>query len=143
MRTTVIPLKKNYSKDKGSQRINGYIISLWKDWEKILPQEPKQCYLNVSFPHEIKGPHLHMQRWGQFACIQGKGRFIVKYGKGDYERVDVDCEINPSIVIIPPGTPCAIQNTGDDLLVIMNMPNPAWHPDNQDDHPVIYDDYQW
>lgn len=139
MRTQFIPLARVYSKDKASQTINGYVVSLWKDWENFLPKAPQQMYLNVCFPHSIKGPHLHMQRWGQFATISGKGRFIVKYGENDYEKIDVDASQNPGFIIIPAGTPCAIQNPYDEMFVLANLPSPAWHPDNQDENSVIFD----
>jgi dTDP-4-dehydrorhamnose 3,5-epimerase len=140
MRTQVISLEKNYSRDKKSKETNGYVISLWKDWEKILPYEPKQVYVNVCYPGQIKGPHLHKQRCGQFACIKGKGRFTVRYAENDYEYIDVNADSNPCIVVIPPGIPSSIKNTGDDLFVILNMPNPAWHPQNLDDWPVEFND---
>ena len=57
--------------------------------------------------------------------------------------IDVDGDENPCVVIVPAGIPSAIQNTGEKPFVIMNMPHPAWHPENQDDHPVEFEDYDW
>lgn len=143
MRTQVIPLQKIFSKNKYTKENNGYIIPLWKDWENILYKEPKQMYLNVCFPGEVKGPHLHKVRCQQYACIKGTGLIVVKYGPKDYEEIYVDADKNPSVVVIPPGIPSAIKNTGKEEFVMINMPNPAWHPDNQDDHPVEFEDYQF
>ncbi len=143
MRTTIIALDKITSKDKQTKRENGYIVSLWKDWETILPKQPKQVYLNVTKPGEVKGPHLHKERWQQYACLFGQGRIVVKYGKGDYEEIEIDGDKSPVVVVIPAGTPSAIQATGTTDFVLLNMPHPAWHPDRQDDHPVEFDDYKW
>ncbi len=142
MKTQIIKLDKYISKDKKKDTENGYIISLWKDWEKILPLEPKQAYLNVCYPNQVKGPHLHMQRSQQYACIEGTGRIIVKYDN-TYEEIDIDANKEPCVVIIPAGTPSAIQNTGKENFVLINMPNPAWHPDNTDDHPIEFEGYEW
>lgn len=143
MRTQIISLDKITTRDKQSKSPNGYIVSLWKDWETILPKQPKQVYLNVCEPGQVKGPHLHKQRWQQYACLFGKGRIVVKYGKGDYEEIDVDADLAPVVVVIPAGTASAIQATGKKDFVLLNMPSPAWHPENQDDHPVEFDDYKW
>lgn len=143
MRTKVISLKRISSKDKVNNEENGYIIPLWKDWEEILSKEPKQAYVNVCYPGQIKGPHLHMQRWQQYACISGKGRIVVKYGSGDYEEINIDADKEPCVVVVPAGIASAVKNTGTVNFILVNMPNPAWHPDNQDDHPVEFEDYEW
>lgn len=143
MKTVVIDLERKNSVDKKKETENGFIISLWKNWEEILPFEPEQVYLNVCYPGQIKGPHLHMQRTQQYACIQGKGRIIIRYEHGDYETIEIDADEKPAVVIVPAGTPSAIQNTGNSDFVLINMPNPAWHPENQDDHPVEFNDFTW
>lgn len=143
MRTKVLPLKRLPSKDKKTGMQNGHIISLWKDWEQELPLDPKQVYLNVCDPGQTKGPHLHKQRSQQYACIMGTGRVVVKYGPEDYEEIDILADKEPCVVVVPAGTPSAIQNTGSTPFIMINMPNPSWHPDNQDDHPVEFDDYEW
>lgn len=143
MRTRIIEEKKHLSRDKKGNP-NGRVISLWKDWEGIFKAEPKQIYLNICAPKAVKGPHLHRKRWDYFVCIRGQIRFIVKWGK-EYEEIEVDAEGDPclKIVEVPPAVPCAIQNVGTEEAWFLNMPNPAWHPDNQDDYPVTFEGYEW
>lgn len=143
MKTRVILEKSILSRGKNGEK-NGYVFSLWKDWENIFKVDPKQFYLNVCFPKAIKGPHLHNHRWDYFVCIRGKIRFIVKWGE-DYEEIEADADNDNAfkIVEIPPAIPCAIQNIGSSEAWFLNMPNPAWHPDDQDDHPVQFDGYKW
>ncbi len=143
MKTRIIEEKKHISKDKDG-RPNGCVISLWKDWEKIFKADPKQVYFNVCAARAIKGPHLHMKRWDYFVCIRGKIRFILKWNL-EYEEIEVDAEGDPcfKIVEVPPAIACAIQNIGDEEAWFLNMPNPAWHPENRDDHLVSFDGYTW
>lgn len=144
LRTRVIDAQRNDSRDEQGL-VNGAVVSLYKDWEHVFQAEPKQVYLNICLPGEHKGPHLHMHRWDYFATIRGSVRFVIKYGPGDYEQVDVHCADGGHgvrIVEVPPAVPCLMINIGSDEAWVLNMPNPAWHPDNQDSHPVCYDDYR-
>ena len=142
LRTRVIEAPRYDSKNDHGER-NGYVVSLYKDWESLFRAEPKQVYLNVCFPHERKGPHLHMRRWDYFATIRGSLRYVVKYEAGDYEEIDVhvDNGSGVKIVEVPPAIPCLIINIGQEDAWFINMPNPAWRPDDQDNQPVSYNDY--
>ncbi|MDZ4820241.1 MAG: WxcM-like domain-containing protein [Planctomycetota bacterium] len=142
MRTHVIDTQKSISRNHIGE-VNGYVISLYKDWEKLFEAEPKQVYLNVCFPGQSKGPHLHMRRWDFFATIRGSMRFVVKYGPKDYEEIEVSAAdgIGVKVVVVPPAIPCLMTNIGLDEAWVINMPNPAWHPDNADNNPVDYSDY--
>ena len=124
--------------------VNGYVVSLYKDWEKEFQVEPKQVYLNVCRSGERKGPHLHMKRWDYFATVRGSVRFVTRYGAGDYEEIDVHADDGSGIKIVevPPAVPCLMINIGGVDAWIINMPNPAWHPDKQDNHSVNFDDYR-
>lgn len=144
MKTRIIEEKKNTTRDIRTKEPNGLLISLWKDWEKYFKVEPKQVYLNTCAPKSVKGPHLHKNRWDHFVCIKGKIRFVVKWNQ-DYEEIEVDADNDPcfKIVEIPPAISCAIQNVGKGEAWFLNMPSPAWHPDNQDDHPTTFENYVW
>lgn len=143
MKTRVIEEKKIVSRDKNGN-VNGSVISLWKNWEKNFRAEPKQVYMNICAPHTAKGPHLHKDRWDYFVCIRGRIRFIVKWGS-EYEEIEADADNEETfkIVEIPPAVPCAIQNIGKAEAWFLNMPNPAWHPDHRDDHPITFEGYEW
>lgn len=144
MKTRIIEEKKIVTKDIRTREANGWLVSLWKDWEGFFKVEPRQIYLNVIGQKGIKGPHLHKNRWDYFVCIKGQIRFIVKWGQ-QYEEIEANAERDPcfKIVEIPPAVSCAIQNIGPGETWFINMPNPAWHPDHPDDHPVKFDGYVW
>lgn len=44
-------------------------------------------------------------------------------------------------VQVPAGIPAALQNIGFEDAYVLNMPAPAWRVDDQDEHPVNFDDY--
>ena len=144
MKTRVIEEKKFTTRDINTKEPNGLLVSLWKNWEKIFQVEPAQVYFNICSAKAVKGPHLHKKRWDHFVCIRGKIRFIVKWDK-EYEEIEADADKDPclKIVEIPPNVPCAIQNIGEGEAWFLNMPNPAWHPDDQDDHSVPFENYVW
>jgi mannose-6-phosphate isomerase-like protein (cupin superfamily) len=137
MRTRVFEYPRHASRNTAGEA-NGYVVSLYKDWEGDFRAEPRQVYLNVTYPGERKGPHLHMERWDYFATIRGSMRFVIKYGEDEYEEVDVSARDGIRVVEVPPGVACLMINTGADEAWVINMPNPAWHPDRPDDNPVSY-----
>lgn len=144
MKTRVVEEKKHITRDIKTKEPNGLVVSLWKNWEKFFKAEPKQVYLNVCAPKAVKGPHLHMNRWDYFVCIKGKIRFVVKWNDV-YEEIEADADKDPcfKIIEVPPAIASAIQNIGPTEAWFLNMPNPAWHPDDQDDHPITFDGYKW
>jgi hypothetical protein len=42
---------------------------------------------------------------------------------------------------VPAGVLAALRNIGNEEAFMLNMPSLAWHVDDQDDHPVSFDDY--
>ena len=123
---------------------NGYLIPIYNVHDKFFPEgkEPKQVYLTVISPGFIKGPHLHYIRTGCFICIKGCARFVVKtpdgyqvfYSGEDYEYCSV---------IIPAGTPAALQNIGKEDAFVLNMPSPAWTPTMSDEYTADFSDFDF
>jgi dTDP-4-dehydrorhamnose 3,5-epimerase len=119
---------------------NGFLIPIYNQHDGFIEKNnsPKQVYVTVCDVGEIKGPHLHKKRWGFFTCIQGNIRVIVKTEKG-YEEYYSGEDYDFVTLEVPPGTPAAIQNISDKPSYIVNTPSPAWHVDDQDEHPVVFD----
>ena len=46
-------------------------------------------------------------------------------------------------VIVPTGVPAALQNIGDEDAYVLNMPNPAWTPDMNDEHTADFSDFDF
>jgi dTDP-4-dehydrorhamnose 3,5-epimerase len=125
-------------------RSNGWLLPIFNVHDGVVAPEqyPKQVYLTIVAPREIKGPHLHLKRWGLFTCIRGNAK-IIAHTAGGYEEYFTGEDYEFATVQVPAGIPAALQNIGDKEAYILNMPSPAWHKDDQDEHPVSFDDYEF
>jgi dTDP-4-dehydrorhamnose 3,5-epimerase len=123
-------------------RINGWLVPIFNVHDGLIDsaQHPQQVYLTVILPREVKGPHLHLKRWGLFTCIRGNAKIVVRTETG-YEEFLTGEDYNFATIQVPAGMPAALQNMGDDEAYVLNMPSPAWRVDEQDEHPVSFDDY--
>ena len=126
------------------ERVNGFLIPLYNIHEGFFPagEEPKQVYLTVIAPNEIKGPHLHFVRTGCFTCIKGNVRIILKNGSR-YLVVFSGESHEFRSVIVPKGVPAALQNIGDHDAYVLNMPTPAWTPEMNDEHTADFSDFDF
>ena len=118
---------------------NGYLVPLWnvheQDWI------PDQVYLTVIAPHSQKGPHLHKKRCGRFVCIKGNVEIILRRAlhpqcPGVYEHQWTGEDHGYGMIEVPPATGAALMNHSDEPAFVINMPTPAWLPDDQDEWPV-------
>ena len=123
-------------------RPNGWLVPIFNVHDGVIDasQYPKQVYLTVIAPGEIKGPHLHLKRWGLFTCIRGNAKIVVRTEKG-YEEYLTGEDNGFATIQVPAGVPAALQNIGDEDAYMLNMPSPAWHKDDLDEHSVSFDDY--
>ena len=120
--------------------INGFLIPIYNINDGFITNgnEPQQVYLTVCDVGQIKGPHLHKKRWGYFTCIRGDIRIIVR-NRNSYEEYFSGENHEFATVEIPPGIPAAIQNIADEPSYVINIPSPAWHIDDQDEHQCEFD----
>lgn len=118
---------------------NGYLIPLWNKWEDAWV--PDQVYLTVVAPHFSKGPHLHLQRRCRFKCVSGNVEIITREMKhpqtlGIYRNQWSGEDHDYALVQVAPKIPVQLVNHEDRPAFVINMPNPAWRPDNTDEWPV-------
>ena len=131
------------TKDKNGD-VNGFLVPIFNVHDGWLDPEhyPQQVYLTVVSPGKVKGPHLHLKRWGLFTCIKGNAKIIIRTESG-YEEHLTGQDHDFATIQVPAGIPAALQNIGDTDAYILNMPAPAWQVDDQDEHPVSFDDYNF
>lgn len=124
--------------------VNGWLVPIVNVHDNFPDpaQWPKQVYVTVVSPGKVKGPHLHMKRWGLFTCIAGNVKIVIKTD-GGYEEYFTGVDHQFRTIQVPAGVPAALQNVGDVDAYILNMPSPAWHVDDQDEHPVTFDGYEF
>ena len=137
-----IRLEKHPTKDVNDQHINGSLTVIWRDWDHILPHDPKMIYVSSVKPGEIKGPHLHTKRNSYFVCIHGKVVFIIKDISGKYREI-VSSEDEPVMVQIPKNIPSAHVNLTDKISTILAIADLAWRPDDNEMVNVNFNDYDW
>ena len=138
----IIELEQHETKDVNDGHINGVLTVLWRDWDKIIPINPKMIYISSVKPNEKKGPHLHKKRNSYFICIKGKLAFVIKQKNGTYEEIIVSSD-KPKLIVVPKEYASAHINLHDDVSIILALVEPAWRPENRDEHNITFDDYDW
>ena len=138
----IIDLETHETRDITDKHINGILTVIWRDWDKIIQNEPKMVYVSTINPGEIKGPHLHTKRTSYFSCIHGKVIFIVKDGDGKYLEIEADAE-KPSLVKIPKGIASAHINPTKEVGRVLALADIAWKPNDNEMENILFDDYDW
>lgn len=137
-----IKLETHPTKDVKDLHVNGSLTVVWRDWDNILPIDPKMVYLSSVNPGEIKGPHLHTKRDSYFVCIRGKVVFIIKDPTGNYHEIETS-EKEPILVQIPKNIPSAHINITNQISTILALASIAWRPNDNEMINVSFDDYDW
>ena len=134
---------KFITKDENKEP-NGFLVPIFNIHEGFFEsgKEPKQVYLTVIGPRQIKGPHLHFIRTGCFTCIKGSVRFVLQTSKG-YQVFYSGESHEYRSVIVPTGVPAALQNLLDEDAYVINMPSPAWTPTMNDEHTADFSDFDF
>ena len=128
--------------DQRTGEVNGKLISVWKHYEGQRELPPMEAYVTSYLPGVIKGPHLHKTRWDYFTCVKGKVLIIVRHHDGKYYEI-ISSEDNPVTVEVPANIPSASINLSNETSLVLNLCNPAWHPDNEDNYNVEFLDYDF
>ena len=138
----VTTLKKHPTKDTNDSHVNGSLTVVWRDWDKIVKNEPKMVYVSSVESGEVKGPHVHTKRNSYFVCIHGKVIFVVKDEKNNYIEIE-STESNPVLVHVPKNVASAHVNISDDTSKILALADLAWRPNDNEMKNISFDDYDW
>jgi dTDP-4-dehydrorhamnose 3,5-epimerase-like enzyme len=136
---------KRYKVDTFDQRTkeqNGKLISVWKHYENQREVPPMEAYVTSYFPDVLKGPHLHKTRWDYFTCIKGRVLIVVKRSDGTYQEF-ISSEDEPVTVEVPANIPSATLNLSKEISLVLNLCNPAWHAENEDNYNLEFKDYDF
>ena len=137
-----VKLEKHPTKDISDQHINGSLTVVWRDWDKIIKNQPKMVYVSSVNPGEIKGPHLHTKRNSYFVCIHGKVVFITRDQNGKYDEIESSAD-DPVLIYIPKNCPSAHLNLSDEVSRILALADIAWRPNDNEMKNITFDDYDW
>lgn len=143
MAIRTLPHKKFTTRDHDGDP-NGYLVPIYNIHDGFFEagKEPQQVYLTTITPGKVKGPHLHFIRTGFFTCIKGNVRVVLKLESG-YEVFYSGEDHDYLSIEVPTGVPAAIQCLGDEEAMMLNMPNPAWTPDMDDEHTADFSDFDF
>jgi len=135
--------KKFETKGEGGE-LNGFLVPIYNINEGFFigGKEPQQVYMTSILPGTIKGPHLHFIRTGFFTCIKGNVRVVLKTGEG-YQQFFSGEDHDYLSIEVPTGIPAAVQCIGNEEAFLLNMPNPAWTPDMNDEHSADFSDFDF
>ena len=115
---------------------------VWRDWDKILINDPKMVYVSSVNPGEVKGPHLHKKRISYFTCLHGKVVFVLKKRDNSFVEIESSSE-NPILLKIPSGMPSAHINISDNVSKILVLADVAWKPNDNEMDNITFDNYDW
>jgi len=138
----IIKLEKHDTKDIHDKHQNGSLTVVWRDWDKLLVNDPKMVYVSSVNSGEIKGPHLHKKRISYFTCIHGKVVFVLKKKDNSFVEIESSSE-NPILLKISAGTPSAHISISNDVSRILTLADVAWKPNDNEMDNVTFDDYDW
>jgi dTDP-4-dehydrorhamnose 3,5-epimerase len=137
-----VKLEKHLTKDISDQHVNGSLTVVWRDWDKIIKNQPKMVYVSSVNPGERKGPHLHTKRNSYLVCIHGKVIFITRDQNGKYDEIESSVD-DPVLIYIPKNCPSAHLNLSNDISRILVLADIAWGPNDNEMQNVTFDDYDW
>ena len=137
----VIKLERHDTQDINKNSVNGSLTVIWRDWDKILKNEPKMVYVSSVNSGEIKGPHLHTKRDSYFTCIHGRVTFVIKSGD-EYIEIESDAE-KPILVYVPKNIASAHINTSGGISRVLALANIAWKPNDNEMRNINFDNFEW
>tara|TARA_X000001036_G_scaffold288720_1_gene268185 strand:+ start:1181 stop:1630 length:450 start_codon:yes stop_codon:yes gene_type:complete len=137
-----INLEKHETKDVSDGHVNGSLTVVWRDWDKIIQNNPKMIYVSSVNANEIKGPHIHTKRNSHFVCIEGEVVFIIRNNDGTFDEI-VSSEKEPVMVHIPKNVASAHINLSKNVSRILALADIAWKPNDNEMENVIFDNYNW
>lgn len=112
----------------------GKMFPIFRDWDSIIPgYKPHMVYATTLNPNLTKGPILHEKRTGYMTAIGC--HTTIEYLDNNVIREEKLCNESGDsfIIIIPAGIPIRIKNISENnISIIINLPDIAWHPENQD-----------
>jgi dTDP-4-dehydrorhamnose 3,5-epimerase-like enzyme len=112
---------------------DGYLTPIYKDWEEWHNgYEVKMVYHTSVGPGISKGPILHERRRGLISCISGDVS-VVCLINGNLKTYKLSSGEKKFILMIPENIPnMIVNNSQTEEALIMNLPDKAWHPTDED-----------
>jgi len=107
----------------------GWLAELFRHDQLEAEFHPAMCYVSVTLPGVLRGPHEHVDQADLFAWV-GPGEFLVtlwdnRPGSPTYlHRMEVSMgAANPGSLLVPRGVVHCYRCTGEEPGLVVNCPN--------------------
>jgi dTDP-4-dehydrorhamnose 3,5-epimerase len=135
-------LEVHETKDIVDEHVNGSLTVVWRDWDKILKNNPKMVYVSSVNPREKKGPHIHTKRNSYFVCIHGKVVFIIKEKNGNFKEIE-SSQDKPVLVYVPKNYSSAHINISNNISHVLTLADVSWKPNDNEMKNDTFNNYDW
>jgi dTDP-4-dehydrorhamnose 3,5-epimerase len=135
-------LEVHETKDILDEHVNGSLTVVWRDWDKILKNNPKMVYVSSVNPREKKGPHIHTKRNSYFVCIHGKVVFIIKEKNGNFKEIE-SSQDKPVLVYVPKNYSSAHINISNNISHVLTLADVSWKPNDNEMKNDTFNNYDW
>ncbi len=111
------------------------MVPIYRDWdteinEGHVPRMVYATYLNKGVEKDII---LHKNRKTYIACILGTVEVSSKSNNKERKVIlSFEEEEKINLLLADPGTPLKFKNIGNSTAILLNCPDPAWHPEDHD-----------
>lgn len=125
-------------KTKKIQKIktpDGHMIPIFREWDEEVNEghRPKMVYATTIEPGVTKDVIFHEKRTSYLTCIHGK---VILECLEENQISSVVLDSNETdfinLVIIPKSAPIRMINQEDKMAILINCPDPSWHPQDPD-----------
>jgi dTDP-4-dehydrorhamnose 3,5-epimerase len=129
----------------------GWLLEIFRsDWEIF--EKFAQAYVTTAYPQVVKAWHMHKKQTDNIACIRGMVKLVLcddrknSVTKGHIEEFVIG-EKQPMLVKIPPQIWHGFKNIGENLALVINIPNNLYNYKKPDEHRLPPNtekiDYDW
>ncbi len=106
----------------------GWLMELFRKDEIHEETLPLMCYISLTIPEVIRGPHEHKEQTDYFCCFSSKFKLFLWDNRAESKtyknKITIKvAEDNPKIVIVPPRVVHAYKNIGNKPGLVINLPN--------------------
>lgn len=125
----------------------GYLMEILRSDDENF-RDFGQAYVSACQPGIIKAWHKHVFQTDQFCCVSG----MLKIGLYDRRagsptemetQTVVIGDLNPCLVIIPPGVWHGFKALGNTMAVVLNLPDKAYNRENPDEQRASVNEFNY
>ncbi len=118
----------------------GYLMEMLRSDDDIF-ERFGQVYLSAAYPGVVKGWHYHKVQTDYFTIVRGMMKVVLYDDRpGSPTRGEVNeffvGELNPLLVVIPPGVLHGMKAIGDQPAFLVNCPTETYNYDEPDEFRV-------